>query len=130
MIEILLTTLLPALLPAVGDGIKTVINKFTGNNPRMPQSIDEVVKLMAAQTERLRALAELDKPSGEISKWVANLRASSRYIAVFVLILNAVAQGIWGVDDQVIASSQQMGQSGFFFLFGDRVYMHLRKPTQ
>lgn len=129
MIEILLTTLLPALLPAVGDGIKTVINKVTGNNPAMPQSIDDAIKLMAAQTDRLRVLAELDKPTGEISKWVADLRASSRYIAVFILIINAVAQGIWGANDQVIAMSQQMGQSGFFFLFGDRVYMHLRKPA-
>lgn len=129
MLELLLTTVIPGLLPVVGDGIKTVINKVTGNNPAVPQSVDDAIALMAAQTERLRALAEIDKPAGNISPWVADLRASSRYIAVFLLITNGIGQGIWGTDPQVVLMSGQMAQSAFFFLFGDRVYLHLKRGS-
>lgn len=129
MIELLLTTVLPALLPAVGDGIKAGINKLTGTAPATPQTVEDAIALMQAQTERLRALAELDKPAGAIAPWVANLRASSRYVAVFILILNGIGQAAWGNDPTVINLSLQMAQSGFFFLFGDRVYLHLKRNT-
>lgn len=123
----LLTTILPALLPALGDGIRGVIAKLTGSAGAAPQNVDEAIKLMQAQTEKLRALGEIDKPSGRASLWVTNLRESSRYIAVFVVLVNAALQTAFNDNPAHVLLSLELASSAFFFLFGDRVYLHLRK---
>jgi len=87
MLSILLTTLLPALVPAVSDGIRGVVSRLTGGAGAKPQNIDEVIKLMAAETEKLKALAQLDTPTGTISVWVGNIRALQRPFAVGVVVL-------------------------------------------
>lgn len=121
-----LTTLLPALLPALGDGIRGVIAKFTGSAGASPQNVDEAIKLMQAQTDKLRAIAEIDKPSGNASPWVTNLRESSRYIATFAVLLNAALQSAFNPNPAHVVMSLELASSAFFFLFGDRVYLHLK----
>ena len=37
---------------------------------------------MKAEAEKLQALAALDSPTGEPSKWIVDLRASFRYIII------------------------------------------------
>ena len=91
-----------------------------------PQNVDEKIKLMQAETEKLRALSEIDKPSGKASLWVTNLRESSRYIAVFVVIANGVLQSAFNDDSATVLLSLELASSGFFFLFGDRVYINLK----
>lgn len=120
----LLTVLLPALLPAAADGVRGLFAKLTGSEGAKPQSVTEVIQLMEADTSRLVALAELDR-AGNVSSWVANLRASSRYIAVWAALLQwpIVATFAPGHAD----TSAQFAQAAVFFLFGDRVYMHLRR---
>lgn len=129
MIELLLTTLVPALLPAVADGVRGVVAKITGSAGANPQNVDEQVSLMQANTERLKALADLDKPAGEISQWVADLRGSARYIATFAVILNGIVQSAIGSDPETVALSFQLAQGGFFYLFGDRVYINMKKAA-
>lgn len=126
----LLTTLLPALITPMADGLRGAISRWTGGAGAKPQNVNEAIKLMEAKTERLRALADLDKPAGNISPWVANLRASSRYIAAFMVILNGCGQAAWGSDPATVALSITMAESGFFFLFGDRVYLHLKRGAE
>ena len=77
----ILSLVIPALIPALADGIRGVFGKLTGGAGAKPQNVEEQIKLMAAENERLKALAELDKPAENISPWVADLRASFRYIA-------------------------------------------------
>ena len=125
--SVLLTTLLPALLPAVGDGVRGLIAKFTGSAGADPQNVDEKIQLMQAEAEKLKALAEIDKPSGKASQWVTDLRESSRYIAVGVVLLNAAGQSLYNSDPAVVLLSFELASSGFFFLFGDRVYLNLKK---
>lgn len=127
MISALLTGLVPALLPAVADGIRGVIGRFTGGAGARPQNIDEAVKWSQAEVERLKALAELDAPGENISRWVADLRASARYIAVYLVILNAIVQSMIHADPSVVGPSWQLAQGAFFYLFGDRVYMHIKE---
>lgn len=126
-LETLLTTLLPALIPAVGDGVRGIIAKFTGSAGAAPQNVEEQVTLLEAQTRQLQALAELDKPQGQISLWVANLRASARYLATFAVILNGIGQAAFNNDPEMVRLSLNLAEGGFFFLFGDRVYLHLKK---
>ena len=123
--SLLLSTLLPALLPALTDGVRGVVAKFTGGAGANPQNVDEVIKLQEAETKRLQALAELDKVSAGVSLWVSNLRASSRYVAVWVAIVQYPI--VLMLKPEQAEFSAQFAQSAFFFLFGDRVYLHLKK---
>ena len=127
IIETLLTTAVPALIPALGDAIRGGVAKLTGSAGAKPQNVDEQISLMQADTDRLRAIAELDKPHGNISQWVADLRASSRYLLAF---------GAWGhyailtvlpdIEAGVLQNAFNFAQSVSFFITGDRVYQYLK----
>jgi len=81
----LLTFLLPALAPAITDGVRGLVARFTGGAGSQPANIAERVQLMQAETARLQALATLDAPVGSPSQWVVDMRASYRYIAIGVI---------------------------------------------
>lgn len=126
----LASTLFPALITPVADGVRGAIARYTGGEGAKPQNVTEAIKLMEANTDRLRALAELDKPSGNASQWVTNLRESSRYIAAGAVIANGIGQAAWGTDPVSVGLSIDMAASAFFFLFGDRVYVNLKKAAR
>lgn len=123
----ILSLVVPALIPAVADGIRGVFGRITGGAGAMPQNVDERIKLMAAENERLKALAELDKPTENISAWVANLRASFRYVAGGLIILGAVSTLYVNVDLFVQDAVWNLAGSVFAFLFGDRMYFKFVK---
>lgn len=134
----ILGMILPALLPAVADGLKGVFQKFFGGTK--PVNVDEQIKLMEAETNKLRVIAELDKPSDKISVWVADLRASFRYLAAgFILVAcmffvsyyfyivttdpgNAGLVTLMPILDILL----QLAGSVFSFMFGDRLYLGLK----
>jgi hypothetical protein len=127
----LLAVLLPALIPVLADGVRGVVSYFSGGAGARPQNVDEAVKLMAAEAERLKALAALDAPATDASLWVKNLRASFRYIAAgffvvqpYVLVL-AKGSGM-EIADEFIALSFEAATSAFSFIFGDRMYAGLK----
>lgn len=117
----------PALLPALADGFRNVVARFTGSAGAQPQNVDESIALMNAQTERLKALAALDTPTGAISLWVANLRASFRYIAVGCIVLSTVAGVFIGVDAAALAVLLDLTGACMSFIIGERMYLGLRK---
>ena len=128
-LETILATVLPGLIPAALDGIKMVISKITGISMGEPKSFAERKELYGAETERLKTLADLDRPSGNISNWVADLRASFRYVFVGLIIVVTLAYAVlyksigvpevWGVLSQLSGSAT-------FFILGDRVYIGLK----
>lgn len=138
----LLGMILPALLPAVADGMKGLFQKFFGGTK--PVNVDEQIKLMSAEVERLKVIAELDKPSDKISVWVADLRASFRYLAAgFILLVTMifVAFYFWLIyaDPSNVALTTlipildillQLAGSVFSFMFGDRLYLGLKGTKQ
>jgi hypothetical protein len=123
----ILSLVVPALIPALADGIRGVFGRITGGAGSRPQNVDEQIKLMAAENERLKALAELDKPSEKISTWVADLRASFRYIAGGLIILGAVSTLYMSVDLYVQDAVWNLAGSVFAFLFGDRMYFKVAR---
>ncbi len=127
LLTTLATTVIPALLPAVTDGIRGAIGRLTGGAGSRPQSVKEAIALMQAETERLKAIAELDKPGAQVSKWVADLRASSRYIATFAAIALWGGVIFSGIEGPALDYTQELARGAFFFLFGDRVYTHLKR---
>jgi hypothetical protein len=129
----LLPILLPALLPVLSDAIRGIFTKLTGGAGAQPANVDEAVKLMEAEAKRAAAMAQLDAPAANISKWVADLRASFRYLAAAMIILAAYGMlaangaGWITVDKDVLAGMLDMSSSAFSFVFGDRMYSYLRR---
>lgn len=123
----ILSLVVPALIPAVADGLRGVFNKLTGNAGAKPANVEEQIKLMAAENERLKALAELDRPAENISSWVADLRASFRYIAGGLIIVSAVSTLYFNADLLVQDAVWNLAGSVFAFLFGDRMYFKFVK---
>lgn len=122
----LLSLLLPALVPVASDAIRGIVGKLTGGSGAQPQNVAEAVQLMQAETERLKALAELDKPAENISQWVSNLRASFRYISAGLIILAAVVSLYTPVPPEYVGLIWDAAGSVFSFIFGERLYMKLR----
>ncbi|MBV6340438.1 hypothetical protein [Candidatus Magnetobacterium casense] len=103
------------------------MGRLTGGAGAQPQNVDERIKLMEADTNRLRALAELDKPAGDISRWVADLRASFRYILAAIVIVAAVASiYIPGVPQENIELAWDMARSVWSFIFGERMLTYVK----
>lgn len=141
MVETLVSLILPAVLPAVTDGLKGLAQKLFGGTK--PIGVDDQVKLMQAEVAKLQALAQLDTPSANISQWVADLRASFRYIAAGVIIVGTMllvllyfaANYIDPANaptfrtnlEPIIDLFAQMAASVFAFMFGDRMYLGLKR---
>lgn len=123
----LLTVLLPALIPALTDGARGLIGKFTGGAGARPQNIGERVQLMQAETERLRALAELDKPIGEPSKWVIDARAIFRYAAVAVIwAVTAACIFTPGISPEFTFVMLDLAGGSMSFIIGERFYLKIK----
>jgi hypothetical protein len=131
ILETLLTTVAPALLPVLMDGVRAGFVRLTGGAGREPANHKERLELVAADTARLQALAALDAPGGPVAPWVANLRASSRYLAALGVVGVAALVTLSGpaleLPAEAVASAQEWGQAGMFFLLGDRAYTHIRR---
>ena len=123
----ILSLVVPALIPAVADGLRGVFSRLTGGVGAKPQNVEEQIKLMTAENERLKALAELDRPAENISPWVADLRASFRYIAGCLIILAAISSLYIRVDLFLQDAVWNLAGSVFAFLFGDRMYIKFVK---
>lgn len=125
-----LTILLPALVPALSDAVRAAVAKLSGGGVATPRTVAEHIQLMQAQTARLQALAELDKPGGTISQWVADLRASFRYLAVGAIELSAVLAVFAGYDGPGMAVLLDLAGAGMSFIIGERMYLALGRAAK
>lgn len=123
-------TILTALMPALTDGVRGLINKFTGGAGAQPANVEEAVKLVDADIRRLEALSRLDQVQGEVSLWVSNIRALQRPVASTVIVISWLGLMAYhgGTDpDTVINISSNLASAVIFYLFGDRTYMHFKR---
>ena len=128
-IAAILATVLPAFLPVVTDGIKVAFSKIFGVQMGEPRNFSDFIELEKLKIEKLKALAELDRPAGEVSRWVADLRGSFRYIAVGVIVIAAIVYNFLPASYQVDVALNYLNQlsaSATFFIIGDRVYLGLK----
>lgn len=122
----ILESVIPALLPVMGDGIRAVFNRFTGGAGAKPANVNEVIALMTAETDRLKALAEIDA-AGNVSTWVANIRALQRPVAVMLIILGYLYSVAAAAPEHVVADMATYAQMVTFYLFGDRSYAYMKR---
>lgn len=121
----IIESIIGALVPVGVEGIKQLINRFTGGVK--PTTIAEQIELEKVDISRIEALAKLDNPSGTPSQWVVDLRASARYLgALFV-----IGVGIGTLFLNVPADIQRIGieaaNIAFGFLFGARIMANLKR---
>lgn len=122
-----LTLILPALVPALADGIRSLFAKLTGSAGANPQNVAEAIQLMEAQTARVKALAELDALSPNASRWVADLRGSFRYIAVGGVVASAITGAfVPGLPEPAMLMLLDMAGASMSFIIGERMYLGLR----
>ena len=125
--------ILPALLPAFADGLRGAFTWLTGGRGVKPANITEAIAFMEGEAKMAAAMAALDQPAANISRWVADLRASFRYIAAGVLILAPYGLLLWEgvsgipVGTDLILQSHELSGQAFSFIFGDRMYRFLRQ---
>jgi hypothetical protein len=124
----ILSMILPALAPAVTDGLRGLFAKWTGGAGGNPQNVNERIQLMEAETKRLQALAEIDKPSGEPSLWVQNLRGSFRYLAIIAIwFVTAIAIFDGSVPQELKYVLLDLSGASMSFVIGERMYLAIRK---
>jgi hypothetical protein len=107
---VIIESIIGALVPVGVEGIKQLMTNFFGGVKAT--SIEDQIKLDTNEIEKIKALAELDKPIGQPSQWVVDLRASARYAPVDVRI-----QGI----------ALEAANIAFGFLFGSRIVASFKK---
>lgn len=121
---ILETLILPALIPAAVDILRTTVGRVVGARA---QTVEEVIQLRNSEVEKLKAIAELDRPIGNPSQWVVDLRASFRYILAGISIVASVTTlYIPGVPELLIDYSWQATGAIFSFLFGEHLVLNVK----
>ena len=116
----ILETVIGAVVPVLAESVKQLIVRWTGGVK--PANVDEQIRLMKAESDRLTALAALDTPGGTPSQWVVDLRASSRYIGALAVI--AVGIGslyLSELPETVRITALEAANIAFGFLFGSRL---------
>ena len=124
----ILSLIFPAVIPVLADGVRGIFAKFSGGAGGTPQNVDERIKLMEAETARLQALADIDKPSGEPSKWVTDFRASFRYVAILLIwIATITAVFTSSVMPNITLMLLDLSGACMSFVIGERMYLTLKK---
>lgn len=128
MMGTLATILLPAIVPTLADAFRGLVAKLTGGAGSQPQNVAERIQLMQAEAAKLQALAALDAPAGNISPWVANLRASFRYVTVGAIVLAAIAGAFTpGMDTAALAVLLDLAGASMSFIIGERMYLSIKR---
>ena len=117
----------PAVLPVLADGVRGIFAKITGGAGGNPQNVAERIQLMQAETERLKAMAEIDRPSGEPSRWVTDMRSSFRYIAIVIIWIATIVAVFSDVPHEFTLVLLDLSGATMSFVIGERMYLTLRK---
>lgn len=119
----IIESLLGALVPVGIEGIKQVIARFFGGV--RATTIEDQIKLNTNEIEKIKALAELDKPFGQPSQWVVDLRASARYLGALSVIVVGISTLYAPVPAGIQAIALEAANIAFGFLFGSRIVANL-----
>lgn len=121
----ILESVIGALVPVGVEGLKQVFARFFGGV--RATTIDEQIKLDANEIEKIKALAELDKPIGNPSQWVVDLRASARYVGALLVIAVGISTLYVPVDKAIQSLALEAANIAFGFLFGSRIVANLAR---
>lgn len=106
-------SIIAAFAPVVVSAGQAAVQRWIAPERVKAMTVAEAVQLEQAEIDRLRVIAELDKPSENVSWWVADVRALMRP-AVCVIVSLA-----WAYDPANTGTALA-AQSVWFYLFGER----------
>jgi hypothetical protein len=118
-------SIIGALVPVGIEGIKQVMTRFFGGVKAT--SIDDQIKLDNNEIEKIKALAELDRPIGQPSQWVVDLRASARYTGALAVIGVGISTLYVPVEPEIKVIALEAANIAFGFLFGSRILAGFKK---
>ena len=121
----IIETIIASLVPVGIEGLKQAAARFFGGV--RATTVDEQIKLDTNEIEKIKALAELDKPIGLPSQWVIDLRASARYLGALAVIGVGVGSLFIPVAAAVQALALEAANIAFGFLFGSRIVTNLMR---
>ena len=121
----IIETILASLVPVGIEGIKQAAARWFGGV--RATSVDEQIKLDANEIEKIKAIAELDKPAGQPSQWVVDLRASARYLGALACISVGIGSLFFPIAASVQALALEAANIAFGFLFGSRIVSNLMR---
>jgi len=122
---VIVESIIGALVPVGIEGIKQAMTRFFGGVKAT--SIDDQIKLDNSEVEKIKALAELDKPIGQPSQWVVDLRASARYIGALAVIGVGISTLYVPVEPEIKVIALEAANIAFGFLFGSRILAGFKK---
>jgi hypothetical protein len=122
---VIIESIIGALVPVGVEGIKQLMTNFFGGVKAT--SIEDQIKLDTNEIEKIKAIAELDKPIGQPSQWVVDLRASARYIGALAVIVVGISTLYAPVDVRIQAIALEAANIAFGFLFGSRIVASFKK---
>jgi hypothetical protein len=122
---VIIESIIGALVPVGIEGIKQVMTRFFGGVKAT--SIEDQIKLDNNEVEKIKALAELDRPIGQPSQWVVDLRASARYIGALAVIGVGISTLYVPVEPEIKVIALEAANIAFGFLFGSRILAGFRK---
>lgn len=119
----LTTTLIAAIAPAAIDAVKTLFGGIARKVGGL--SVDDEIKLLNANVQKLQALAQLDNPVGQPSQWVVDGRAAFRYVGALVSMTIGGLVMFYAPGD-LKALGFELVAAPFSFIFGERLLMGLK----
>jgi hypothetical protein len=111
---------------AISDGVRGLVAKFIGSAGVQPRNV-ESIQLMEANTARIQALAALDNPGDAVSRWVANLRGSYRYVATGSIVLAAIPAVLIAPEAAGTLVLLDLAGACMSFIIGERMYLQLKR---
>jgi hypothetical protein len=121
----IIESIIGALVPVGVEGIKQLINRFTGGVK--PTTVAEQIELEKMDISRIEAIAKLDAPAGTPSQWVIDLRASARYIGALFVIAIGISTLFINVPPEIQRIGIEAANIAFGFLFGSRIMANLKR---
>ena len=121
----IIESIIGALVPVGVEGVKQVMTRFFGGVKAT--TVEDQLKLDNNEIEKIKALAELDKPVGQPSQWVIDLRASARYIGALTVITVGLSTLYVPVEAEVKVVALEAANIAFGFLFGSRILYNLKR---
>lgn len=113
-----------SLLPVVSDGLRAVVNRFTGGAGAEPANVEERIALVQADTERLEALAAMDR-IGDTYSWVNAVRGLMRPAIATMLVVSY--SGVAVVTGNPPPGLEDFAQMAAFYMFGERTLRYNRR---
>lgn len=121
----IIESIIGALVPVGVEGIKQLINRFTGGVK--PTTVAEQIELEKMDISRIEAIAKLDAPAGTPSQWVIDLRASARYIGALFVIGVGIGTLFFNLPAEIQRIGIEAANIAFGFLFGSRIMANLKR---